>query len=637
VKRDRRRLAGIGAAVSLVAAGMSMVGPPQAAAADWSACLDGPAARQAVFARAGEISGVPAKLLMAVSYMESRWDDHGAKPSAAGGFGPMHLTDPGLDRARAADKGEPGARLSDRAGTLGTAARLTGFSERALRTDDVANICGGAAVLSSYQPGTHSSHPRAWSRAVGRYSGAGDQDTALRFAKQVFTVLRHGAARTTSDGQQLRLGSTPQAGLNKAAITSDATLRDLEPNDDELDCPAGLGCESIPAPYEYYGPDTNDYGNHDLADRPNDLSIDYIVIHNTEGSYQTALQLVQDPTYLAWHYTIRSSDGHVAQHLNNKNVGWQAGNWYVNMHSIGIEHEGYAATGTWFTEAMYQNSAKLVRYLAEEYDVPLDRAHIIGHDQVPGVTPPYVAGMHWDTGPYWDWEHYMELLGAPIERDKHGRSDVVTVAPGFADNQQQVTGCDGPGSGPCPARGTNFTYLHTAPSKDAPLVNDPGLRPDGSPSTTYVSDIGARAQAGLKFLVAKKRRNWLGVWWLGDIAWLEKDATVKSTGRVVVPAGDEEVPVYGRAYPEAAAYDGTGVDPQAIIPLQYSIKPGQAYVLADDDVPADYYYAKSYQCSMVAHDCTLVEGDTEYYQISFGHRFAYVQADDVRVVPGVRR
>jgi hypothetical protein len=231
----------------------------------------------------------------------------------------------------------------------------------------------------------------------------------------------------------------------------------------------------------------------------------------------------------------------------------------------------------------------------------------------------------------------MELLGAPLERDKHGRSDVVTVAPGFADNQQPVTGCEGPGSGPCPPRGTTFTYLHTAPSKDAPLVNDPGLRPDGSPSTTYVSDIGARAQAGLKFLVAKKHGNWLGVWWLGDIAWLEKDATVKSTGRVVVPAGDEEVPVYGRAYPEAAAYDGTGVHPQPIIPLQYSIKPGQAYVLTDGDVPADYYYAKSFQCSMVAHDCTLVEGDIEYYQISFGHRFAYVRADDVRILPGVRR
>ena len=99
------------------------------------------------------------------------------------------------------------------------------------------------------------------------------------------------------------------------------------------------------------------------------------------------------------------------------------------MHSIGIEHEGFADQGgTWFTESMYRNSASLVRYLAEEYDVPLDRAHIIGHDQVPGVNAAGVRGMHWDPGPYWNWEHYMSLLGAPIVADRRGRSDVWTVA-----------------------------------------------------------------------------------------------------------------------------------------------------------------------------------------------------------------
>ena len=84
------------------------------------------------------------------------------------------------------------------------------------------------------------------------------------------------------------------------------------------------------------------------------------------------------------------------------------------MHSIGVEHEGFAAQGaTWYTESLYESSAALVRHLAHEYGVPLDRAHIIGHDQVPGITPANVAGMHWDPGPYWDWQHYMTLLGAP--------------------------------------------------------------------------------------------------------------------------------------------------------------------------------------------------------------------------------
>jgi N-acetyl-anhydromuramyl-L-alanine amidase AmpD len=620
--------------VSLLAGGVAVVAAPTASAADWSRCLDGTADRQSVFERAAEVSGVPETVLLGVSYLQSRWDDHGASPSASGGYGPMHLTDfTGLEDPKAADKGESAPVVPDAAGTLTKAAELTGFSARSLRADDVANICGGAAVLASYQKSTTAADPAAWTRAVASYSGAGDEGTALRFADQVFEVIREGETRTTNDGEKVTLKASPDAQPDEQAV---ASMGLLEPENDVVDCPASLGCESIPAPYEWYDKSSPyNYGNHDLADRPNDMDIDYIVVHNTEGNWQTALDLVTDPTYLAWHYTLRSSDGHIAQHVNNKNVGWQAGNWYVNMHSIGLEHEGIAAEGaTWFTESMYRTSAALVKHLAEKYDVPLDRAHIIGHDQIPGVTPANVRGMHWDTGPYWDWEHYMSLMGAPIERDKRGRSDVVTVAPGFDDNQQPVTGCV-TGGVACEEQGTNFTYLRTAPSEDAPLVKDAGLHPDGSHSTTEVWDIGARAQAGLKFLVADKLDDWLGVWYLGDIAWLKKDDVVKSTGKVVVPSGDTEVPVYGRAYPEESAYPAE-IPYQPLAPLQYTLKPGQAYVVADDDLATDYYYAKTFN-DAIPGDHTVVVGEDEYYQIWFGHRFAYVRAADVSVKDGVAK
>ncbi len=622
------------AIVSLVASGAAVATAPGAAAADWTRCLDGTADRQAVFARAAEVSGVPQTILLGVSYMESRWDDHGADPSTSGGYGPMHLTDlANVEDPKPADKGEFAPTAPTPTGTLSKASELTGISARTLRADDVANICGGAAVLASYQTNTAATNPKAWTRAVAEYAGAGDEATAMRFTNQVFDVIREGESRTTNDGQQVTLRATPKADVDEQAV---ASMGLLEPENDVVDCPESLGCESIPAPYEWYGePNAYAYGNHDLADRPHDMAIDYIIIHNTEGNWQTALDLVTDPTYLAWHYTLRSSDGHIAQNLNNKNVGWQAGNWYVNMHSIGLEHEGIAAEGaTWFTESMYQSSAALVKHLGEKYDVPLDRAHVIGHDQVPGVDAAHVRGMHWDTGPYWDWEHYMSLMGAPIKRDRKGRSDVVTVAPGFDDNQQPVTGCVTAGV-PCDEQGTNFAYLRTAPSQDAPLVKDAGLHPDGSNSTTEVWDIGARAQAGLKFLVAKKRRDWLGVWYLGDIAWLKKDAVVKSKGKVVVPSGATEVPVYGRAYPEASAYH-SGIPPQPIAPLQYTLKPGQAYVLADDDLASDYYYAKTFNDS-IPGDHTVVVGEDEYYQIWFGHRIAYVRAADVSIKNGVAK
>ncbi|HET8662806.1 MAG TPA: peptidoglycan recognition family protein [Nocardioides sp.] len=648
-----RSLGAISAAGALVSGILIATTPPAPAGHPtpgdaWRTCLSGPSDRQATFTRAAEVSGVPRAVLLAVSYMESRWDDHAGAPSTAGGYGPMHLThvasstsprdfDPlgkgdGAPAVRTPSTGGTRRLTTAQARTLDRAATLVGSPESRLRDDPVANICGGAALLASYHR-SGGSGLAGWSGAVARYSTASDEPTALRFSRQVYAVLRTGAARTTVDGQRVRLAPHPGVRVDVAQVHA---LGLTTPSTGRVDCPHSLGCESVPAPYEQYGDTPVDYGNHDLADRPHDLKIDDIVIHDTEGSWDTALQLVQDPKYLGWNYTVRSSDGHVAQHMDARDVGWQAGNWYVNMHSIGIEHEGFAAQGaTWYTESLYRSSAALVRHLAHEYDVPIDRAHIIGHDQVPGIDPAHVAGMHWDPGPYWDWEHYMALLGHPIRGSQHRGADVVTVKPGFADNQQPVTGCSTDGT--CPTQGTNFVYLHQGPSEDSPLVADIGLHSDGSPSTTGVSDIGARAAAGQKFRVAERSGDWIGVWWLGEEGWIHDPPShpvvVPSSGRVVSAVGDQAVPVYGRAYPEESAYPSQ-IPYQTVVPLQYSIQPGQSYVLADAHLQTDYYYAKTFQCSGLAMDCTDVVGQDRYYQIWFGHRIAYVRAADVRVGRG---
>src|SRR3954469_13583899 len=154
--RNRGRAAAV--VVALITGGLAVAAAPQAQAANWSRCVAGPRDRQAVFARAAEVSGVPESVLMGVSYLESRWDDHGARVSASGGYGPMHLTQDAAaahaaELAKAKGDGSAAART---VGTLTRAARLTGFSRSALRSDDVANICGGAAVLASYQPTTSS-------------------------------------------------------------------------------------------------------------------------------------------------------------------------------------------------------------------------------------------------------------------------------------------------------------------------------------------------------------------------------------------------------------------------------------------------------------------------------------------------
>jgi hypothetical protein len=608
---------------------------------------------QHAFTDAAEQYRVPQRVLLGVSYLQSRWDAHGGAPSVWGGYGPMHLTDaqaaladaphhsrgdedPRGDDSRAAKKlpeNLPGpSKPSDpptRLRTLEHAAKLTGIPADALRQDPAANIRGGAALLAATQKKLGlplSGDPAQWFAAVARYSGADDTATASTYAKDVFDVIRSGERRVTDSGQRVVLPASP-------GLTPDATqtrrlgLRSTDRAGTE--CPLSVACEWIPAPYEEFG--DGDYGNHDKADRPHSQKINYIIIHDTEASWDTTLKLVQDPTYVSWHYTLRSSDGHVAQHVRTKDVAWQAGNWYINSKSIGLEHEGFLAEpDAWYTEAMYRTSARLVRYLAAKYDIPLDRQHILGHDNVPGPVSSYIPRMHTDPGPYWDWAHYFELLGAPLKNttsDSH--SGLVTILPDYARNQPVYTGCQEPGE-PCPPHGSGAVRLYTEPSEDSPLVQDIGLRPGGSASTTDVNDTGARASTGQQYAVAERRGDWTAIWYLGQKAWFhdpaERPTAVPATGLFATPkAGSAGIPVYGRAYPEADAYP-EGVPVQSVSPLPYTLPAGQRYAVGLKTT-GEYYWATTFDPA--GHQ--VIRGKQPYYQIQFGHRVAFVKAEDVTV------
>src|SRR3954465_3114776 len=79
------------------------------------------------------------------------------------------------------------------------------------------------------------------------------------------------------------------------------------------ECPNGLDCRVAPAAYAQNSPDPGDYGNYDLANRPNDgLAIRYIVVHDTEFGYDNTIAEFQNPlAYVSAHYVTRKSDGQV--------------------------------------------------------------------------------------------------------------------------------------------------------------------------------------------------------------------------------------------------------------------------------------------------------------------------------------
>lgn len=648
VRRRVRRSALAGAAVAALMVPLLSAGPHAAAGQPRQQSLQGE------FADAARRYQVPESVLLGVSYLQSRWDTHRGAPSVSGGYGPMHLTDARTALARSRMQGHGGAEdargdtarparvaahravagLKDPPGRLRTlerAAELTGLPREALRTSSAANVRGGAALLAAAQKRLGhplSADPADWYEAVATYpEGGRGRPSATAFADDVSGVLRQGERRVTDSGDAVALKAGPGLRASGAARAGGGARG--------AECPRGVDCEWLPAPYEKFRNDQGeeDYGNHDTSRRPASQKIDYIVVHDTEGSWETTLKLVQDPAYVSWNYTLRSSDGHIAQHVRNKDTAWHAGNWYVNSKSIGLEHEGFLTDpDAWYTEAMYRSSARLVKYLSRTYDIPLDRQHVIGHDNVPGTTPSTIKGMHTDPGPYWDWQRYFTLLGKPFTPKAGGDSGLVTIRPDYGRHKPVFTGCDAPGK-PCPAHGSGAVRLHTAPDASSPLVKDVGLRPDGAPSTTGVNDTGARASTGQQYAVAGRRGEWTAVWYLGQKAWFhnprQRPTAVPARGAVVEPkAGRDEVPVYGRAYPEKEAYP-EGVPAQALTALPYKVAAGQRYA-AGLKTRGEYLYAVDFDPG--AEKFTVVRGKQTYYQIQLGHRIAFVRAEDVRVV-----
>ncbi|ANB04806.1 amidase [Streptomyces ambofaciens] len=599
---------------------------------------------QRAFAAASAEYHVPQSVLLGVSYLQSRWDAHAGAPSVTGGYGPLHLTDartalagashhsegtedPRGDDARAplhpAAPARQPADLPARLSTLPRAAELTGLSPEALRTDAAANVSGGAALLAAAQRDLGeplSADPADWYGAVARFSGAEDSATAAAYANDVFEVIREGGRRITDAGQRVALAARPDVEPDVSQLAR-AGLRTASAAGTE--CPKSVSCEWLPAPYEEFG--DGDYGNHDLGNRPAAQRIRYIVVHDTEGAWNGVLDMVQDPTYVSWNYTLRSTDGHIAQHVKAKDVAWHAGNWYVNAKSVGLEHEGFLAEpDAWYTEAMYRSSARLVKYLSKKYDIPLDRQHVIGHDNVPGTTTATIPGMHTDPGPYWDWRHYFELLGRPFEPTAAKRSGVVTIRPDYAANRPEYTGCETRGE-PCATHGSSAVRLYSDHDVNAPLIRDVGL---GTTPTTGVNDLSSRVSTGQQYAVADRWGDWTAIWYLGQKAWFhnprKSPAAVPASGRVITPKeGLESVPVYGRAYPEKAAYPAD-VPAQAVSPLPYRMLAGQKYV-AGEKVPGEYYYAVTFD--EASH--RVVVGEDLYYEIQYGHRVAYVRAADV--------
>ncbi|MGB8957273.1 MAG: N-acetylmuramoyl-L-alanine amidase [Tumebacillaceae bacterium] len=588
---------------------------------------------QLAFENASQEFGVPLNVLMSVAYNESRWETHGDEPSIAGGYGVMHLVQANdhLSLHSKGDEQDPNFDAIDDPDmrTLDKAAELLGVQSAVLKEDAVQNIRGGAALLADYARELHGKLPdnaADWYGVVAKYAGTDAAELAEGFADDVYATIQQGAERTTPEGQHAKL--TAEAVTPNKTTADSLHLRNAAKTG--TDCPNGLACRYVPALYKPFSSSPTDYGNYDTAERPNDgLDIKYIVIHDIEGSYESGIKTFLSKSYVSAHYVVRSSDGQVTQMMNPKDVAWHAGNWYINAHSIGIEHAGFAAQGgDWYTEQMYRSTAKLVKYLSDRYNIPLDRQHILGHDDLPGLTPYNQGRMHWDPGAYFDWAHFFSVLGSsfnPSNADKG--SHVVTIAGNYKQNQPDLYY----GNQHLAPQPTSAIPMYTAPSFDAPLISDPTYHADGKPGTNQINDWGDKASFGQSFYQADQQGDWTAVYFGGQKAWFynpHNENTVPGGGLLVTPkAGATSIPVYGAAFPEAAAYAKLGIPARTRTPI-YNMPAGQVYV-SSGTVESSDYYAKLFNAP---ETYKVVKGADEFYQISFNHRIAFVKKSDVELV-----
>ena len=155
----------------------------------------------AEFEEAADKYDVPEEILLAIGYVNTRWEmpppevsaHEPGNPHGRGAYGIMQLVQ------------------NDFADTLGEASRLTGIPEEELKTDRRSNILGGASLLAESQ-GDKPSRLGDYFGAVSGKGGRGKSYEAVagvgageHFAGQVFDTLKKGSAAITLNGEQVEL------------------------------------------------------------------------------------------------------------------------------------------------------------------------------------------------------------------------------------------------------------------------------------------------------------------------------------------------------------------------------------------------------------------------------------------------
>jgi N-acetyl-anhydromuramyl-L-alanine amidase AmpD len=339
-----------------------------------------------LFEQAAREFNVPAGLLKAVSFSETRWqmwpgltEFEGRAPA----YGVMALSGERLERGAA----------------------LAGVSVEAARTDARANIRAGAALLSA-EAGALKVDRAAlgdWAPAVARFSGISHPDAQAEYVHNgVYATLRKGVVAEAADG-------TVAASLMPTEVQARFAMPSLH---------------ALAAGPDYAAAVWRPSGNY--GERPAGTDIAMIIIHTCESSYASCWSWLTNPeSQVSAHYVVKEDGSEISQLVSEEKRGWHIGATYdcklnssvdcgltgtsVNHFSVGIEHGG-SASQTSFPAGQIEASAKLSCDISRDRTIVRDQYHIVAHGQLQPAT-------RTDPGPNWPWSTYLSKVQAYCTTD----------------------------------------------------------------------------------------------------------------------------------------------------------------------------------------------------------------------------
>jgi N-acetyl-anhydromuramyl-L-alanine amidase AmpD len=168
-------------------------------------------------------------------------------------------------------------------------------------------------------------------------------------------------------------------------------------------------------------------GNYRASSSPR--TINRIVIHITDGNKNIngPISWFQNPSAKVSAHYIVGQDGEVVQMVQHNDVAWHASR--ANGDSIGIEHVANTR-GLLPTTAEYCASAALVNWLATQYNIPMDRTHILGHSEADTKTTHTAC-----PNAVWDWDYFMGMVtSGTCYEPTAAQTQAYTLATGRAQN-----------------------------------------------------------------------------------------------------------------------------------------------------------------------------------------------------------